>query len=378
MKKKIRLLHVIGSFLEGGTERLMLDILSRLDKNVFDITACSILDQVKPSMIEQYEKHGIKTRAFSQRSAILLIFALKKYINENCFDIIHTHHYISNLIGRIAAILAGSQNILTYNHNWPGMEKSRHRLIFKFLNLWTKKNIVVSETVRGYFTEVVGVHEDKVVTIHNGIDVNIFSPPAEDVRIGMKRELNIPANAFIVGFTGRLIDWKRPDVFIKAASLLAKDDPNMYFIVAGDGEKRNELEKLAKDLGLNGNISFLGWRSDMHRIYQAMDVFTVLSESGGNRFNDEGFSLVSAEAMATGLPLVAVDNAINREVIGSDAAVYCEIDPADIAYKIRLLSENKFLREELGKAGRKRAENCFNIKKTAEELASTYIEILRK
>jgi glycosyltransferase involved in cell wall biosynthesis len=375
---RIKLLHVMGSFLQGGTERLMISILSRFDKKLFDVSVCAIANQYKESVINEYEQNDIRTKIFPEQPGLALTFALRKYIRDEKIDIVHTHHYLQNIYGRIAAILAGSQNIFTYNHNWPGKEKMRHRMLFRLLNLWTKKNIVVSETLRGYFTGVGGVPEDKVVTVYNGIDLNLFSPPAEDVRIGMKRELNIPANAFIVGFTGRLIDWKRPDVFIKAASLLVRDDPNMYFIVAGDGEKRNELEKLAKDMGLNGKITFLGWRSDMHKIYQTMDVFTVLSESGGNRFNGEGFSLVSTEAMATGLPIVARDNAINREVIGDDAAVYCEIDPTDIAYKIRHLSENRFLRDELGEAGRKRVEENFNICQTANQLSDLYISILQE
>jgi glycosyltransferase involved in cell wall biosynthesis len=82
--------------------------------------------------------------------------------------------------------------------------------------------------------------------------------------------------------------------------------------------------------------------------------------------------------MATGLPIVAVDNDINQEVTGTDAAIFSELEPKDIACKIRLLSENRSLRERLGKAGRKRAENRFDIKKTAEKLASIYIEILQK
>ena len=356
----------------------MLDILGRLEEDIFDITVCSLKQYYVRSVADQFEAHGIKTKSFLARSDLSLIMDLRKFISKNGFDIVHTHHYTMNLIGRIAAILAGSQNILTYNHNWPGMEKSRHRLIFKFLNLWTKKNIVVSETVREYFTAVVGVPEDKAVTICNGIDLDVFSQPTEASRIEMKEKMDLPLNAFVVGYAGRLIDWKRPDIFIKTASLLAKADPNMRFIVAGDGEKMKELRKMAEDLGLNYKISFLGWRADMHRIYQAMDAFTVLSESGGNRFNDEGFSLVSAEAMATGLPIVAANTRVNHEVIGNDAAIFSELEPEDIACKVRLLSENEPLRKKLGLAGRKKSESDYDIRDRAKTLSKIYESMVQK
>ena len=372
MRGKIKVLHVIGTFQDGGTESLMIDILSRLDKERFELTACSPEVNCKPAVVEKFQAKGIRTHLFKENSGPGLILSMRRYISKDCFDIIHTHHYTWNTLGRIAAILAGAPNILTYNHNWPGTEKTRHRVLFRFLNSWTKKNIVVSETVRRYFTDVVGISPDKVVKISNGIDLDVFSPPAEETKTEIKKELNIPLNAFIVGFAGRLIGWKRPDLFIKTASLLAKLDPDMYFIVAGDGEKKKELKKMAEELGLNSKITFLGWRPDMHRIYQAMDVFTVLSESGGNRFNDEGFSLVSAEAMATGLPLAGVDNDINREVMGIDAAIFGKAEPGNIAYNIRLLSENEPLRKKLGLAGRKKAERDYDIGNKAKLLSEIY------
>jgi len=370
MRGKIKVLHVLGTFMDGGTERLMMDILSRIDKERFEVTACSPSVNCKPDVVEKFRAKGIGTHLFKENPGPGLILSMRKYISEGHFDIIHTHHYTWNILGRIASILAGVPNILTYNHNWPGMEKTRHRVLFRFLNRWTKKNIVVSEAVRGYFMDVVGISPDKVVKISNGIDLDIFSPPAEETKIDMRKELNIPLNAFIVGFAGRLIDWKRPDIFIRTASLLARVDPNMYFIVAGDGEKKKELERMAEELALNGKIAFLGWRSDMHRIYKALDVLMVLSE--------EGFGLVSAEGMATELPIVALDNTINREVIGNDAAIFSELEPGKLAYNIRLLSENESLRKMLGLAGRKKSESDHDIRKTAQQLAEIYEEVLNR
>ena len=80
--KKIKLLHIIGTFLHGGTEKLMLDILSRLSPDIFDITACSVAGQQEFSIVKKYEEAGIKTKTFLQQPGINLILALKKYIKK--------------------------------------------------------------------------------------------------------------------------------------------------------------------------------------------------------------------------------------------------------------------------------------------------------
>lgn len=376
MTRKIRVLHIIGTFLHGGTEQLMLDILSRLSQDSFDITACSIAGQQEFSTIRKYKEAGIKTKTFSQQPGIRLILALRKYIKESSFDIVHTHHYQQNMYGRIAAILANSPVIFTYKHGWPGQEKNHHRFLFRLLNRWTVRNITVSETIRSYYIDVMGVSPDKVLTIRNGVNLDIFRPVVENESQQIRKCLGFVTGKMLIGFVGRLVKQKRPELFIKAAALVIKRNEKVHFIIAGDGKEKSNLEELSCNLGLGNNLDFLGWHSDITDIYRGLDGLVVTSESGVEGYSGEGFGLTSIEAMASGLSLVAVDTPVNREVIGDGAALFCQPNAKDIADKICRLEEEPALRKELGQAGRRKAEKEYNIKRTVENLSRIYKEVI--
>jgi glycosyltransferase involved in cell wall biosynthesis len=354
----------------------MISILSRFDKNIFDISVCAIANQYTEAVIKEYRGHDICTKIFPEQPGIALIFALRKYIEDENFNIVHTHHYLQNMYGRIAAILARVPNILTYSHNWSGGERSRHRLAFKCLNMWTKKNIAVSGQVGKYLIEKTRVSSGKVFVIDNGVDLDIYRVPVPIERMDARRALGISRDNIAVGFASRLVDWKRPDLFVRSALVAAVKNPALRFFVVGNGEMRPKLEKLSKELGINSKIKFLGWVDDMSKIYCAMDIFTVLSESGSNRCDGEGFGLVSAEAAASGLPIVAIDNIIYNEVLGADAALFCSPSEKEIADRLCFLSENPNLRDKLGRAARRRAEEKFNIEDTVKKLVKVYTELV--
>ena len=106
-----------------------------------------------------------------------------------------------------------------------------------------------------------------------------------------------------------------------------------------------------------------------------MDIFCMMSEAGGDSWS-EGFGLVSAEAMASGVPVVAVDTAVNREVITPACGLFCQPTPEDIAAKVALLADDVELRAKLGHNGRARAEQHFDIQQAADKLSGLYLEAM--
>jgi len=352
----------------------MLDILSRLDSGAFDITACAYGNQQLPSVVTAYERAGIRTVTLQLQAGAQLLWALARYISRHGFDIVHTHHYQANTYCRPAAIVARTPIIMTYQHNWPGRERARHRLIFRVLNLWTAKNITVSEPIRRYVIDMVGVAPHKVVTLHNGVNTQLFRPSTADEKAEVRRRFGLPPHAVVVGTVGRLVEWKRMDLLIHASRQILEAHPETYVIIAGDGDMRQPWMRLAEKLGLENRVRFLGWCPDMARIYRAIDVFCMVSESGSNRSSGEGFGLVSAEAMACGLPVVAVDSAVNREVITDRCGVFCRPDPRQLAIAVDQLLDDEQLRQRLGRAGRDRAVEHFNIVDTVGQISRLYLE----
>lgn len=380
LPQKIKLLHLIGAFLHGGTERLMLDILSRLPEDIYDITACCDTNHYLPDVVQAYQQAGIKTVAFSQPAGLSLVRDLAQLICRERFQIVHTHHYYGNLYGRIAAILSGVPIIMTYQHNWPGDERGHHRLAFRGLNRRTYRNITVSDAIRRYDIEQVGLSPHKVITLHNGVDIKIFRPPSAKQRLHIRQELGLPPTITVVGMAGRLVDWKRFDLFIKAASIVLRRGRMAHFLVVGDGEMHDSLVQLAQQLDVEHQVHFLGWQSDMASIYQAMDVFCLTSDSGGrslSKAGGEGFGLVSIEAMASGVPVVAVDTGVNREVISEACGLFCVPTPDDLAAKICQLIDSPPLKHRLGQNGRARAIERFDIVRTADRLSTIYFQAVR-
>lgn len=381
MQGKIRILHVLPFFYHGGTERLMLDILSRLPKDVYDITAVCYANHGLPDVMEAYNKAGVKTGVFARQEGPRLFWDMVRYLKRERFHVVHTHHHWENLYVRLGAILSMTPIIMTYQHNWPGEEKGRHRLAFRVLNYWTYRNIAVSETLRRYYVERVGISAGKVVTVHNGIDLRVFRPLSSEQRLCVRESLDLPPGATVVGTAGRMVDWKRFDLFLKAASVVLHTCRDAYFLVVGDGEQRESLVQLVHQLGLVDRVRFLGWRLDIPAIYQAMDVFCMTSDAGGwwpGMMGSEGFGLVSIEAMASGLPLVAVDNGVNREVISGECGLFCLPTSGSLAEGVCRLIDDVSLRHRLGQSGRARVTERFDIAQTAAQLSHIYFRAVRE
>ena len=118
----------------------------------------------------------------------------------------------------------------------------------------------------------------------------------------------------------------------------------------------------------------------MPTVYQAMDIFCMTSDSGGTSLSmagGEGFGLATIEAMASGLPVVAVDTEINHEVITGECGVFCSATPEALARGLLSLAEAPELRAKLGRNGRIRVKQCFDIQQTAARLSGIYLEAMK-
>ncbi len=129
-----------------------------------------------------------------------------------------------------------------------------------------------------------------------GLDLERFR--SVDTRRGeLRAELGLGAVP-LIGIVARLAPVKAHNVFLRAAAALRERMPDVHFVVVGDGELRASLEALASDLGLGGCLTFLGWRSDVERVYADLDLVVLSSRN-------EGSPIALIEAMASGRNVVA-------------------------------------------------------------------------
>ena len=167
---------------------------------------------------------------------------------------------------------------------------------------WIDHFVVVSESLKQQFVSR-GYPPEKMTVVYNGVSVSGGIPSS-----GLREELGIEADMPLIGTVGRLTEQKGMDVFLKAAAHIAEALPEARFVIAGEGELRSRLEAMARDLGLQENVLFLGYRQDVLNVIAGLDVMLYLSRW-------EPFANTLLEAMAVGSPVVATDVGGNREAV---------------------------------------------------------------
>jgi glycosyltransferase involved in cell wall biosynthesis len=160
-----------------------------------------------------------------------------------------------------------------------------------------RRLVFVSEPLRQSSMRSMWFRDDLTSVIHNGVDSALFAPTNDSA---LRREFGASPGEFVVGCVGRLHPVKSLEILLEAAAILKSTASGYRFVIVGDGDETytRELLALRDRLGLADDVTFAGFRSDIHRAMAAFDVYALTSRS-------EGFSLSTIEAMASGIPVVA-------------------------------------------------------------------------
>jgi glycosyltransferase involved in cell wall biosynthesis len=193
-----------------------------------------------------------------------------------------------------------------------------------------------------------GIPEQKIQVISTGIEVSKHNERnAGKNRDRLMKELSgtglsINPKTTIVLFAGLLVPRKGVDKIISMADKLRNDD--VVFLLAGDGPGRKKYEKMIKELKLEHKVFLLGWKTDMHKLYQASDVFLLPAEG-------EGLPGVLMEAMAYGVPCVASNISCIPDLINNGKNGFlCNKDDVDeFSSRIKELAGDKRKRDSFSK-----------------------------
>lgn len=204
--------------------------------------------------------------------------------------------------------------------------------------------------------EAFGFRAEKRVLIPNGFDSQLFRPNPE-ARQQICAELGIGNHAVIVGLIARYHPVKDHESFLRAAGLVAREHPNVYFLLAGPGVTREEpvLAKAVADNRLQDRVFLLGERSDIPHVTAALDIACSASWA-------ESFSNAIGEAMACGVPCVVTDVGESAHIVGATGLCVAPRDPGALATAIgQLISAGPDCRQERGRAARLRIEDDFSL-----------------
>lgn len=375
--KKIKVLHITQATIGGTLEYLKL-FFNNIDKNNYEVAL--ICPSYGP-MKEEIEKLGIKvyvvemSREINVKNDIRSFFELKKMIKKLNPDIVHLHSSKAGVLGKLASYL--NKKPCVYNaHGWAfsmdvSMKKKKvYAAIERYTSVFCSKIVNISNYEYKLAKEYNIASEDKMVTIHNGIDINKFNNFKYD-RSKILEELNIPDDSFIVGMVARISEQKDPIKFVEVAKDLCSKLDNAYFILVGDGELKKDIELMIKKHNIESKVKITGWVNDVNKYISVFDVAILTSKW-------EGFGLVLTEYMAASKPIVAsnvggipelIEDGYNGFLVNIDCKDEFVEDILELNSNIEL--RNLYIQNSLNKL-----ENKFNIKKVLEKHYELYKKLL--
>jgi len=369
LPQRIKVLHVTGWLRDsgGGTERLLLDILPRLSRERFEVHLAAIFGDEGRLVRERFEEAGVTVHPISDGGRLSALLQSLAVVRKVRYDILHTHHHTFNIIARFAGLLAKVPIVFTHDHILH-RDRWYYRFTWRILNRWTFKNIVVSRALYDYRACTCGIAPEKLALVINGLDLSSFQPVPTERKREFKERYGFPSGCLIVGSVGRLVDYKRHDLFLEAARLLSTRRPDVRFLIAGEGPDRSRLQAKLEEYGLKDRVKLLGWVRDVNLLYPIMDVFVT------NTWSSEGFGLTSAEAMACGVPVVATNTPVNREVVSEQCGLIVDPDPVSISAAVGRLLDDRALSMQLGQEGLRRATRYYDVRSSVENLEGLYQE----
>lgn len=275
------------------------------------------------------------------------------------------------------ARLCGVRKVLYTDHS-SGMPSQKNKLkgaVFHACNRFCasgmERVIAVSQFVGRRLVEVAKVPLDRVRVVYNGINTERFSP----VKIQPEAVpgIRIPSGRPLFAAVSNLITAKGIAYYLQAARLMVQRGSQATFLIIGGGVEQPALEHYVAEQGLQERVVFAGIRSDVERFLQCADIFVCPSVW------EEAFGLANVEAMACGLPVVSTRVGAIPEVVQEGKTGFL-VPPADagaLAEAMEKLAVNPALCADFGNAGRRRAQERFNLDRMVEETFTVYQEILK-
>ena len=292
-------------------------------------------------------------------------FSIRKALEKYNIDIIHASEPRLAIMGYCANMLSLSKKPKII---WHDRGTLHHFLSAKLFNFMSDFVITNSHYERNRLLKN-GLLVSKVHTVHNSMYLSVLNKKdPSDIFEKYNIELN---NGPIVGITSRLINRKGHIYFLQAIPQILKYFNKVKFIVVGGGILKEKLEIFTEKLGIKNNVSFVGFREDLEKIYPFLDILVVpsLYEPLGN---------VSLEAMAFGKPVVASDTGGIPEVVqnGVTGILVPPKDYEKIAEAIIFLLNNPDVAKKMGEAGEKRVKEYFTIDRVGNELEKIYHNVM--
>jgi polysaccharide deacetylase family protein (PEP-CTERM system associated) len=349
----------IGSDL-AGTENQLLKLIIGLDRERFEVHL--VCFDETPWFNNNRARfnctlHVVHLKRFRRLGTYLNFFRLVRLLRRLEPDVVHTFFPVANIVGVLAARLAGVRRIVSSRRDYGEWMLRHYLLATRFANRFVSSIVTNSQRVKELTETIEKVPADRIEVIYNGIDLDAFRDLRRDE--ALKRSLGIPASNSVVGFVANFRLMKRHETFIRAAAEVLKRRNDVDFVLLGEGfikGRQEELEALARTLGVRERLHFVGRSPEVLRYLSFMDV-------GVNCSYGEGLSNAVMEYMAAEVPCIVSDSGGNPDLISADihGAMFKVDDHAGLAAEIIRLLDDTQRRARYVAAARRRMETEMSL-----------------
>ena len=322
-------------------------------------------------LAEKLREMGVPVRqlTMSSRFDVKAAKQLAALCREWQIDVLHCHYLRENYIALMAKTWAPKLKIVYTNHfllpnNW------HTRLTNRLLDRRQSVMIAVCSVGKTLLAQN-GWGEKHIRIIHNGVDPKLWAGKRADSTL--RRELGIPEDRFVLLCASRFSPEKGHEFLLRSLSQVKERTKTPFSVVlAGDGDLLEPMKALGKELGLEEDLYFLGFRTDMKNLYLGADLFVNASET-------EALSFMNLEAMASGLPAVITEVGGNPDIVRGeqDGGLLVPYGDAEaLAQAFARFLEDPAFRDRSAERARQRVLDAFTLDGMVEETFRAYQDAL--
>lgn len=368
-KEPIRVLQILGIVAGGGVEAVIMNYYEHIDRSKiqFDFIVHSNSPVDITERVESMGGQVYKVTPYTENICIFM-YDIYKIIRKNKYQIIHSNMNTLSVFPLFAAWLAGAKIRILHNHSTSVPSETKRNIMKIILRpiakLFANRYFACSRLAAEWMYGKDCMSSRCVTIINNAVDLKkyVFD---EEKRIKIRNKLGIE-NQLVIGHVGRFMYQKNHEFLIDMFSEVIKSNHNIRLLLVGEGPLYKTIKKKVKDLCLEDKTIFLGLRSDVQDLYNAMDLFVLPSYY-------EGLPVVGVEAQANGLPILVSTN-ITNELKLTNVIKYKSLSDGAWSwaeYIVKFLNNKNIKRSNTFNI---MTESGFNIDKEAEKLEKLYFE----
>ena len=365
----MRILQICSARALGGGERHLADLANGLARRGHDVYAALVPDSPLPGELAKLPAENIIELPLRNSLDLTSALKLAQFVRQNQIEIVHAHLARDYPVAAFAARRAGGARLILTRHVLFPLSRL-HKVLLRRVS----RVIAVSQAVADGLIEQDIFDKDKIVLIHNGVDIDRFAKTTE----ADAAERPQSGARLCVGTIGELAPIKGQENFLRAAALVGSRRDDVDFIIAGEDksrtrENRRLLERMIDELDLRKRVRIMGWADDIVELLRALSVFVSASLS-------ESFGIAMVEAMASGVPVVATMTAGAREIIDADkTGLLVPIgDEEALAAAICELLDDPNRRERLADDARRMASERFSLDQMVARTEQIYRDVLER